>query len=277
MTGSLRQVWEYTASELWEPLAAHASAPLDLFSDLFEAVDDYLAIATPEQTFEELRNDPVKARTSFLGLKGTDFASESEIVSFLEEARNVIADYDILGYEDFYKRLLCDLLRKYNLRYRLDEPFKIRFLLPGSFTNLYAELHRLNSTDGHLTSLLADFEHAFDRYARSQDPTDLKTCIAKASNYAEGLASTTAGSPTTGNTLGALAGRLTDWPHDKVREALVNLYHFCCDYPGIRHGGTAASAKRDLAPRDATFASLLLLCFTGYLSPLVDEKAVLGV
>lgn len=51
----------------------------------------------------------------------------------------------------------------------------------------------------------------------------------------------------------------------------------CCDYPGIRHGGTPASAKRVLAPRDATFASLLLLCFTGYLSPLVDENAVLGV
>lgn len=277
MTGSLRQAWEYTVAEVWAPLAAHASMPPDLFSDLFEVVDDYLVIATLEKTFEEIRNDPEKAHASFCALKGTDFASESDIVKFLEETRVVIADYDIPGYEELYKRLLRDLLRKYNLRYRLDESFKIRFLLPGSFTNLYAELHRLNSTDGHLTSLLADFEHAFDRYARTQDPTDLKTCIAKASNYAEGLASATAGNPATGNTLGALANTLTDWPHDKVREALVDVYHFCCDYPGIRHGGTAASAKRVLAPRDATFASLLLLCFTGYLSPQVDEQAVLGV
>src|SRR6266540_7537805 len=134
MNGSLRQAWEYTVVELWEPLAAHTSTPPDLFSDLFEAVDDYLAIATPEQTFEEIRNDPAKARASFLGLKGTDFASESDIVSFLEEARGVIADYDIPGYEELYKRLLRDLFRKYNLRYRLDEPFKVRFLLPGSFT-----------------------------------------------------------------------------------------------------------------------------------------------
>ena len=117
MTGSLRQAWEYTVAEVWEPLAAHASPPPDLFSDLLEAVDDYLAIATLEQTFEELRNDPGKARASFLALKGTDFASESDIVNFLEEARDVIADYDIPGYEELYKRFLRDLLRKYNLRY----------------------------------------------------------------------------------------------------------------------------------------------------------------
>lgn len=277
MTGSLRQAWEYAVADLWEPLAAHSNAPPGLFSDLFEVVNDYLAVATQNERLAEIRNDPAKARERFLALKGTDFANESAIVNFLDEARDVIVDYDIPGYEELHKRLLRDLFRKYNLRYRLDEPFKIRFLLPGSFTNLYAELHRLNLADPHLASLLADFEHAFDRYARTQDPTDLKTCIAKASNYAEGLASATAGNPATGNTLGALANTLTDWPHDKIREALVNVYHFCCDYPGIRHGGTAASAKRVLAPRDATFASLLLLCFTGYLSPQVDEQAVLGV
>lgn len=55
MTGSLRQAWEYFAAALWEPLADHASAPTDLFSDLFEAVDDHLAIATPEPAFEEIR------------------------------------------------------------------------------------------------------------------------------------------------------------------------------------------------------------------------------
>ncbi len=277
MTGNLRQAWEYTAAELWEPLAAYASAPSGLFKDLFETVNDYLATTISKQTLEEIRNDPDKARHSFLGLKGTDFASESSSVRFLEEVREKIVDYDISGYEELYKRLMRDLLRKYNLRYRLDEPFTLRFLLPGSFTNLYAELHRLNSADTHLVSLMFDFEHAFDRYVRTQDPTDLKTCIAKVSNYAEGLASATAGNPTKGNTLGVLAGKLTDWPHDKLREALVNLYHFCSDYPGIRHGGKAASAKRALAPRDATLASLLLVSFTGYLSAQVDEQAVLGV
>lgn len=281
MNGNLRHAWIYTAADLWEPLAAYstqdATAPPDFFSDLFVAVDDSLSISTPEQTFEELRNDPDKAREIFLALKGTDFVSESTVVNFLDDAREVIANYDIAGYEELYKRLLRDFFRKYNLRYRLDEPFKIRFLLPGSFTNLYAELQRLNSTDPHLASLLNDFEHAFDRYVRTQDPTDLKTCIAKASNYAEGLASVTLGIPTAGNTLGALCNQIKDWPHDQVKESLQRLYKFCSDYPGIRHAGNPNGVRRSLAARDSILTSLLLLCFTGYLSPLVDENAVLGV
>lgn len=274
MSGSLRQAWEYLPVELWEPLAAHASAPPDLFSDLFKVVDDYLAIATPDPTFEMIRNDPTQARASFLGLKGADFTSESDIVKFLEEVRDVIADYDITGYEDLYKRLLRDALRKYNLRYRLDEPFNLCFLLPGSFTNLYAELHRLNAGNGHLSGLLSDFEKAFDRYARTQDQMDLKTCIGNASKYVEGLAGETCGKA---GTLGDLCKEIKDWPHGAVQAALRNLYGFCSDYPGIRHAGRPAGARRDLAARDVTLACLLLLSFSGHLSPIVDELVVLGV
>lgn len=280
MSGSLRHAWEYLAAELWEPLADYsakdAAAPPDLFSDLFAAADEFLSPRPTDTELEEARNDPDKARQRLLALKGTDFASESAIVYFLEAAHDVIADYEIPGFEGLYRRLLRDALRKFNLRYRLDEPFILRFLLPGSFTNLYAELHRLrlNATNGHLASLLADFEHAFDAYARNQSETNLKTCIHKASNFAEGLASATRG---TAGTLGALCDQLADWPHEKVKESLQNLYKFCSDYPGIRHGGTPANARRTLASRDLTIASLLLVSFSGYLSRQIDEQVVLGI
>ncbi len=278
MSGNFRHAWEYLAAELWEPLAdfsaKNSAAPPDLFSDLYATADEFLSPRPTDAELQEARNDPSRAWQRFLALKGTDFVSESAIVHFLESARDVIADYEISGFEDLYRRLLRDALRKFNLRYRLDEPFILRFLLPGSFTNLYAELHRLNTANGHLAGLLADFEKAFDRYVRTQDPTDLKTCIAKASNYAEGLASATRG---TAGTLGALCDQLTDWPHDKVREALKSLYKFCSDYPGIRHAGDPAGVRRDLATRDVTLASLLLVSFSGYLSPTIDEQVVLGV
>jgi hypothetical protein len=282
MSGSLRHAWEYLAAELWEPLADYsakgAAAPPDLFSDLFAEANEHLAVPQDERgpRFLSIRNDAGAARVEFLALRGTDFASESAIVHFLEEAQGVIADYEIPGFEDAYRRLMRDTLRKFNLRYRLDEPFVLRFLLPGSFTNLYAELHRLNTGNGHLAGLLTDFEKAFDRYARTQDATDLKTCIGKASNYAEGLASVAAGIPAAGNTLGALCNQTGDWPHDQVKEALQKLYKFCSDYPGIRHAGNPAGVRRDLATRDMTLASLLLLSFSGYLSPALDDRAVLG-
>ena len=277
MTGSLRNHWEYTPVEIWEPLAARENSPPDLFNDLYGAANELLPLPTSDALLEDIRNDAAKAHDAFFALKGSDFRDETAIVEFLEAANEVIADYELSGYTEFFKLLLREFIRKYNLRYRLDDPFKLRFLLPGSFTNLYSELQRLNTSNGHLTDLLRDFEHAFDHYARTQDSSDLKTCIAKASNYAEGLASFTLGNPTTGNTLTVLANSLTCWPHDKVRESLVNLYHFCCDYPGIRHGGTPANKRRELTAIDSTLVCLLLLGFAGYLSPNVDERSVLGV
>lgn len=280
MSGSLRHAWEYLAAELWEPLADYsakdAAAPPDLFSDLFAEANDHLAVPQDEKgpRFLSIRNDAAAARVEFLALGGTDFASESAIVHFLEEAQAVIADYEISGFEDLYRRLLRDALRKFNLRYRLDEPFILRFLLPGSFTNLYNELHRLNAGNGYLASLLADFEKAFDRYARTQDLTDLKTCIGNASKYAEGLAVATCGKP---GSLGDLCKEIKDWPHGAVQAALGNLYGFCSDYPGIRHAGNPASVRRELATRDMTLASLLLVSFAGYLVPSLDQQVVLGV
>jgi len=274
MTGSLRQSWIYMPADLWEPLAAHASTPPDLFSDLFEAVDDFLAVATPEPQFEEVRNNPTKARITFLGLRGTDFASEFDMVKFLEEVRGVIADYDIAGYEDFYKRLLRDLLRKYNLRYRLDDPFILRFLLPGSFSNLYEDLQRLNAGSQHLLDLWRDYEHSFDRYSRTCQEHDLKVCLANASKYVEGLAGTTCGA--TGS-LGDLCKQLRDWPHGAVRASLSNLHGFCSDYPGIRHAGNPTGQLRSLAKRDSVVISILLIAFTGYLSPQLDEQVILGI
>ena len=278
MSGSLRHAWEYLAAELWEPLADYsateAAAPPDLFSDFFAAADEFLSPRPTETEVEEVRNDPDKARQRFLALKGTDFASEFAIVQFLEQACDVIADYEIPGFEDLYRRLLRDALRKFNLRYRLVEPFTLRFLLPGSFSNLYAELQRVNTGDGHLAGLLTDFEKAFDRYARTQDPTDLKTCIGNASKYIEGLAGATCGKS---GKLSELCKEINDWPHTALQSALGNLYGFCSDYPGIRHAGNPAGVRRNLATRDMTLASLLLLSFSGYLSPSLDERAVLGL
>ncbi len=282
MTGSFIQVWEYLWRDLWSPLGDFSqnnnSAPQDLFIVLFDTADDFLSPRPTELELVEIRNDPIKAQQRFQTLKGTDFTNEFAIINFLEAVNQVIVDYDIPGFEEYYQYLLKTIIKKFNLRYRVDSPFVIRFLLPGSFHNLYDELHRINTGNVHLSDLIDDFEKAYDRYTRTQDPTDLKTCIAKASNYAEGLASFTCGHA---GTLGALSGELSKslnvWPHDGIKEALQNLYRFCSDYPGIRHAGNQRNALRLLAPRDAIFTCLLVLSFSGYLSSQIDEQVVLGI
>jgi hypothetical protein len=113
MSGSLRYAWEYLINELWEPLGNYSfrdvAAPTDLFSDLFVTAEEFLSPRLTKEELGEARNDPAKARSRFLALKGIDFDSESAIVYFLEEAHTVIVDYEIPGFEDLYLRLL----RKY--------------------------------------------------------------------------------------------------------------------------------------------------------------------
>ena len=55
---------------------------------------------------------------------------------------------------------------------------------------------------------------------------------------------------------------------------MKDLYKFACDYPGIRHGGTAANARRDIDMRDMVAISVLLAGFTPYLSHQVDSNIV---
>ncbi len=274
MIGSLRSHWIYTTQEIWEPLASLEQAPQDLFSDLYNEVEDHLGVHTSQALFEEIRNDPVIARVKFLAIKGTDFASEMEIAEFLEEAYEAIEDYGISGYREKFKLLLRTFLSKYNLRYRLDDPFELRFLLTGSFANLYNDLRRINGGNEHLLKLWSDFEEAFDDCSRESTEWKLKTCVSNASKYAEGLATITSGQ---NGSLGDIVRLINEWPHPAIRESLRNLYGFCSNYPGIRHSGNPASAIRNLDSRDSILVSVLFLAFSGYLTTQLNKNEVLGV
>jgi hypothetical protein len=123
-------------------------------------------------------------------------------------------------------------------------------------------------------ALWSDFEAAFDHYARIQGDSELRTSIAKTSNYLEGLASVTNGKA---GTLGKLLDGLSDWPHDKVKEAVKNLYGFCSDYPGIRHAGTPTHKKRQLDRRDSVAINVSLMALAAYLSKGLDQGEMLGI
>lgn len=270
--------WTYLADALWRPLAEFNEdelvAPLDLFSDLFAAAGERLSPKPTASELEETRNDPALGRSRFLALTGTDFASEAAVVDFLEECDSVIAEYELEGFLAFFRNLVASALTKFNLRYRLDDPFVLRFLLPGSFVTLYDELSRVNIRSADLSALWADFETAFDRFVRTQSDPDLRISISRASNYLEGLAGETRGHP---DTLGKLCDQLTDWPHERVKAAVKDLYSFCSDYPGIRHAGTPKSRRRQLDTRDSVAINVALMALAAYLGSGMDHDAMLGM
>jgi hypothetical protein len=102
----------------------------------------------------------------------------------------------------------------------------------------------------------------------------IKTCIQKQVNLLEAIGSAFPG--VRGKTLGAICDQVGTWPHEKLKAAMKDLYGFASDYPGIRHGGTPASALRAVDMRDMVAMSILLTGFTPYLESRLSADAIVG-
>jgi len=274
MIGSLRDHWRYTGPDIWNKLASVRKAPVHFFTELYRTVYDFLQEPPEYKELEKAVNDPEYAKQAFARIQAEDFENEASVIGFMEAAFGTIRDFEVKGFERLYERLMRRFIEKYNLRYRIDDPLQLRVILPGVFAGLYGDLQRINQADEHLAELMHDFEMAFGNYARTKHAVDLKTSIAKASNFAEGVAAKASGE---NGHLGKLCDRLKCWPHAAVKSSLKSLYGFCSDYPGIRHGGTPESRIRDLDTKDGILICLLLFAFSGYLTDQVRTDDVIGL
>jgi hypothetical protein len=140
------------------------------------------------------------------------------------------------------------------------------------FASLVRDLRALTSQDAHLDALMKDFENAVRDLRHDCTDWRIKTCIQKQVNLLEAIGRTAPG--VTGTTLGAICNQIGTWPHEKLKEAMRDLYGFASDYPGIRHGGTPANALRAVDMRDMVAMSILLAGFTLYLSSGLDADVV---
>jgi hypothetical protein len=259
--------------DVWNVLSRSRRAPPDLFIDLYRAVTDSLQNPPDYEQFELTMNDPMQARAAFEQIRQQDFGDELSVVGFLESAYVTIQNFEIPRFEKLYTYLVRGFIKKYNLRYRIDDPFRVRLVLPGVFASFYEDLTRVNSTDRHLAALMNNFEMAFGSYARTKQAHELNACVSSAFIYAEGLAGKTSGE---NDTLANLCDCLDCWPHVTIRESLKRLYGFRNDYPGLGHAGNPEGQLRELEPRDAIVVCLLLLSFAGYLTEEVRIDDILA-
>jgi hypothetical protein len=144
--------------------------------------------------------------------------------------------------------------------------------LPGVFASLVRDLRALTNQDPHLDALMKDFENAVRDFRHDYSDGRIKTCIQKQVNLLEAIGRSFPG--VTGTTLGVICDQVGTWPHEKLKAAMKDLYSFASDYPGIRHGGTPASALRVVDMRDMVAMSILLAGFTLYLSNGLDPDVV---
>lgn len=271
MRGEFIGVWAETWREIWLPLIDHESVPEDIFCELYRALAPALSQPSVE-ALADIIDNPVQSREAFEETRSDDFAGERALVTFLEVAHSALDELAGDELSNRYFNLLAAFVDKFSLRYDLRRPCTLCPTLPGVFASLVRDLRVLTGQDAHLDALMKEFENAVRDLRHDCSDGRIKTCIQKQVNLLEAIGRTAPG--VTGTTLGAICNQVGTWPHDKLKEAMKDLYGFASDYPGIRHGGTPANALRAVDMRDMVAMSILLAGFTPYLSSALDADVV---
>ena len=277
MRGELLPVWSETWRDIWTKLARHPDAPPDIFSELYREFAPALITRPTPEALAEIVGAAATAKRAFLRINVSETKGEAALVAFLERAHSVTVDLGGDPLANHYFVLVENFVTKFSLRYDLRRPFTLHPTLPGVFARMVTELKAVTNADAHLQRLMRDFEDAIRDLRADTSSNRIRMCIQRQVNLLEALGQAC---PTvTENTLGRICDQLgtppnATWPHDRVREAMKDLYKFACDYPGIRHGGTPAHARRDIDMRDMVAISVLLAGFTPYLSHQVDSNLI---
>ena len=270
MRGELIGVWAETWREIWIPLIEPPLAeddeglPEDIFCELYRALDPALSPRPSVEDLAEIIGNPVQSREAFEAITVNDFAGERALVGFFEAMHDALEEMGGDELTNRYFNLLSGFIDKFNLRYDLRRPCILCPTLPGVFASLVRDLRALTNQDPHLDALMKDFEDAVRDLRHDGSDRRIKTCIQKQMNLLEAIGRAAPG--ITAATLGTICDQVGTWPHEKIKEAMKNLYGFASDYPGIRHGGTPESALRAVDMRDMVAMSILLVGFTPYLT-----------
>ena len=263
-------VWSDLWREVWLPLIdeplreGEDDVPEDIFCELYREVAGALKDQPSIEALADVIDDPVQSREAFEKTTAADLAGEGALVTFLEAAHPALDDLGGDELSNRYFSLLSGFIDKFSLRYDLRHPCILCPTLPGIFASLVRDLRALTNQDPHLNTLMNEFEDAVRDLRHDGSDRRIKTCIQKQMNLLEAIGRAAPG--VTENTLGAICNQVRTWPHEKLKEAMKNLYGFASDYPGIRHGGTPESALRAVDMRDMVAMSILLVGFTPYLA-----------
>ena len=265
-------VWSETWRGIWAPLIDQEDVPEDIFCELYRELAPALRVRPSVEALAGIIDNPAQSREAFERTTTNDLAGERVIVGFLEASHEALDELggDVLS--NSYFNLLSAFIEKFSLRYDLRRPCTLCPTLPGVFASLVRDLRVVTSADAHLDSLRKDFEDAIRDLRIDCSAARIRNCIQKQVILLEALGQSYPG--VTENTLGAICGQIGTWPHDKVQEAITNLYKFTNSYPGIRHAGTPATALRVIDMRDLVAVSILLAGFTPYLSDTINADHV---
>lgn len=268
--GFFGPVWESMGNEVWLPLAQQPGLSEETFSDLLRDAATCLLTEVDPGALADAISEPQRSLSLIVTLSANNFRGESGILRFLSKASESIseANGEIVAAE--YFRLVGAFVWAHGLRYRIESPFEFSISASGMMTGLTEELQRLARTDSHRADMFRDLESALHDVRLGASPARVKKCVHAHFNFLESLAS--GHDSVRASTLSAQVKEITSWPHAAIAASLTNLYGFASDYPGIRHGGTASGALRDLRLLDLAALTSALVGFTPFLSDSFDSQ-----
>ncbi len=307
MRGELLNVWGKVWSEVLVKLSKHKDAPTELFSELYQAIipapmmpaepdeptqyDEYGQLTDPNEIaaeevyktaienfntarshYEQAVSGSTKARQWLRTEMPLYITSEAKALQTLEAVHAKVRDISGDELTNRYFKLVEAFIDKYSLRYDLRRPFSMHPTLPGIFARMVLNLKAASQSDAHLSSAFHEFEDALRDLTAEQTPTRIKTCIAKQTNFLEAIGQIAPN--VTGNTLGQICDQVGTWPHDRIKDSMKNMYGFASNYPGIRHGGTAANQIREIEMRDLVSVCIVLFGFAPYLTDQINLEDI---
>lgn len=276
MRGELLPVWHDMQLHIWSKLEKKFKTDHpDIYCELFRALNDALTTKNSVEDLADITDNPEQAKAQFKRTKISDIRNEHALVEFVENVHEVLEDLGGDPLANCYFQLLEDFLAHFSLRYELRRPCHLCPTLTGLFAKHIRSLKGIAESDAHLRTLWAEFDTSLRDLRTDRSETRLKTCIQKQVNLLEALGRNCPG--VTGTEIGPICDQVGSWPHNALKASLKSVYGFASDYPGIRHGGTPASAIRTLDIRDLVAVTIALAGFATYISsPYDGEITYLG-
>lgn len=275
MRGELLPVWPDMWNHVWKKLERKATANPDLFCELFRELNVSLSSPKSIEALADITDNPAQAKSTFRKVKPGQLQGEIALVKFLESVGDVLTDLGGESLSNEYFILLDAFLTHFSLRYELRRPCLLCPTLAGVFAKQFSNLKAVASNDPHLFMLFGEFEASIRDLRADRSEGKLKIAIHKQLNLLESFGMKCPG--VTSATLGDICKEVNTWPHKALQESLSKVYGFASNYPGVRHGGTPASAIRALEVRDLVAVAIALTGFATYVtSPYDGELVYLG-
>ena len=203
------------------------------------------------EALADIIDSPVQSREVFEKRSASHFAGERALVTFLEGAHPALDELAGDELSNRYFNLLAAFIDKFSLRYDLRRPCTLCPTLPGVFASLVRDLRVLAGQDAHLDALMKEFKNAMRDVRHDCSDGRIKTCIQKQVNLLEAIGRTVPG--VTGTTLGAICNQVGTWPHEKLKEAMKDLYRLRLGLP--RHSPWGHPGRRAAPRRHARLSS----------------------